>query len=269
MTSKAYGKYLKVLSLVSQEEAQYRLNLLLSFLCVIFPLLAIVLLWNTVYEGVELIEGFTLSMMITYYILAALIGDFVAVVPWMDITSDVRNGTLSNHLLRPINYRIYNFCVKMASNASYSFIVLGLIIAFILLFARDHFLLPGWGYFFLFLVSLCFSIILGFQITYLLSLSAFWTKENTGLLYFTNFCIPILAGSILPLDLFPAVIYDVLHYLPFAYLVYFPISIFLEKVSLIDIGRGLIIQGMWIVVAHFVGEWIWRMGIREYEAVGI
>jgi ABC-2 type transport system permease protein len=262
-----YRKYLKVLSIVSQEGAQYRLNYLLSFLCVIFPLLAIVLLWNTVYGEVELVKGYTKSMMVTYYILAALVGDLVAVVLWMDITSDIRDGTLSNYLLRPINYRVYNFCVKMASNASYSLIVLGVIVVFIFLFARNLFL-PNLGYFFLFLLSLCFSIILGFEITYLFSLSAFWTKENTGLSYCTNFFIPILMGSILPLDLFPTTIYKIVGYLPFKYLLYFPINIFLEKVSLTEIGYGFIIQAMWIGVAYFVGEWIWRMGIKKYSAVG-
>lgn len=67
-----HRKYLKVLSIVTKEGVQYRLNYLLSFLCVVFPLLAIVLLWNTVYVEVELVKGYTKSMMITYYILAAL-----------------------------------------------------------------------------------------------------------------------------------------------------------------------------------------------------
>lgn len=262
-----YRKYLKVLSVVSQEGAQYRLNYLLSFLCVIFPLLAIVLLWNTVYREVELVKGYTKSMMVTYYILAALVGDLVAVVLWMDITSDIRDGTLSNYLLRPINYRVYNFCVKMASNISYSLVVLGVIIVFTLLFARDFFL-PNLSYLFLFLIALCLSIILGFEITYLFSLSAFWTKENTGLSYCTDFFLPLLMGSIVPLDLFPTFIYRMVEYLPFKYLLYFPINIFLEKVSLKEICYGFIMQVMWIVVAHFIGEWIWQRGIKKYVAAG-
>lgn len=264
---KMYRKYLKVLSIVSQEGAQYRLNYLLSFLCVIFPLLAIVLLWNTVYSEVEVVKGYTKSMMVTYYVLAALIGDLVAVVLWMDITSDIRDGTLSNYLLRPINYRIYNFCVKMAANAGYSLIALGVIIVFIYLFARDFFL-PNLSYLFMFLIALCFSIVLGFEITYFLSLSAFWIKENTSLFYCTNFLIPILMGSILPLDLFPLPIYKIVEYLPFKCLLYFPINIFLEKLSLKEISFGFILQIMWILISHFAGDWIWQRGIRRYSAVG-
>lgn len=155
----------------------------------------------------------------------------------------------------------------MASSASYSLIVLGVIIVFILLFARDLFL-PTLSHFLLFLLSLSLSIVLGFEITYIFSLSAFWIKENTGLSYCIDFFIPILMGSILPLDLFPPVIYKVVEYLPFKYLLYFPINIFLEKVTFKEIGYGFIMQAIWIVVAYFVGEWIWRMGIKKYSAVG-
>lgn len=75
--------------MVFQEDMQYRADYIVSFLCVLFPLIAILLLWRTIFYEVEMIKGYTAAMMITYYVLAAFLGDFVHPVVWMDIASDI------------------------------------------------------------------------------------------------------------------------------------------------------------------------------------
>lgn len=261
-------KYLRVISLANQEGMQYRLNYTISFLVVAFPLLISILLWKTVYIDMEVLENYTRSMMITYYILAAFIGDFVAVVVWWEITSDIRNGTLSNFLLRPIDYRSYYFSViKIGANLGYSLVVAIIIGIFVGVFFKSIYI-PDLLHFLLFIISFVLSIILSFNITYSLSLTAFWTKENRGLMCVVNFAIPLFMGSLLPLDLFPDFFFNLMKFLPFQYLLYFPINIFLERIDINGVIFGFIIQVIWIAIMYFVGEFVWSRGIKKYEAVG-
>ena len=263
-----HRKYLKVLSMVYQEGAQYRLNYVLDFLCVMFPLLAVVFLWRTIFRDVQLVGGFTESMMITYYILVALLTDFVSPVIWWDITEDIREGTLSEYLLRPISYRWYQFFVKIGIHLGYSLVVLIVVAGFILLFAIDFYFPVNLLHIPLFLVSVGMSVVLGEAICYLFSLSAFWLEEDTGVTYVLNYLVPILMGALIPLALLPEFIQEVVRFLPFQYLLYFPINIFLERVTISEIGYGLLMQLLWIGVIYLLGAWVWRRGCRRYTARG-
>lgn len=262
-----HRKYLKVMSMVYQEGAQYRLNFLLSFLCVIFPLLAMVFLWRTIFRG-QALAGFTESTMITYYILVALLNDFVSPAMWMDITNDIRQGTLSNYLLRPINYRWYQFSTQVGTNLGYSLVVLAVVAGFTFLFAVDFHFPDNPLFLLLFLVAAGLSVVLGAGMTYLFSLSAFWLDEGTGLDYVLQYLVPFLMGGLIPLVLLPQWAYQVVSFLPFKYSLYFPVSIFLERLAVSDVARGLLMQVLWIGVVYFLGSWVWRRGCRSYTARG-
>jgi len=263
-----FRKYLKVVSIVYQEGAQYRLNYVLSFLCVIFPLLAVVFLWRTIFQDIQVIAGFTVSMMVTYYVMVALLTDFVSPYMDIDITEDIREGTLSKHLLRPISYRWYQFFEKMGTQLGYSLVVLLVVAGFILLFAVDFHFPTNPLYIALFLVSVGLSIILGTGLDYLFCLSAFWLEEDTGPNYVLNYLVPILMGALFPLALLPDFVYHVVRFLPFKYLLYFPINIFLERVTLSEIGYGILMQILWIGAVYLLGAWVWRRGCQKYTARG-
>jgi len=263
-----FRKYLKVVSVVYQEGAQYRLNYLVSFLCVIFPLLAVVFLWRTIFQDIQVIEGFTVSMMVTYYVMVALLTNFVSPVIWAAMTEEIRDGTLSNYLLRPISYRWYRFFSEIGINIGYSLVVLSVIVGFILLFAVDFHFPTNPLYIALFLVSVGLSFVLGAVLTYLHSLSAFWLEEDTGPNYVLYYLVPILMGALIPLALLPDFVYHVVRFLPFKYLLYFPINIFLERVTLSEIGYGILMQILWIGAIYLLGAWVWRRGCQRYTARG-
>ncbi|MCI2426128.1 ABC-2 family transporter protein [Candidatus Acetothermia bacterium] len=263
-----FRKYLKVVSMTYQEGAQYRLNYLLSFLCVIFPLLAVVFLWRIIFRDIQMIGGFTESMMITYYVLVALLTDFVSPGIWFHITEDIREGTLSKHLLRPISHRWYHFSEKIGVNLGYLLIALIVIAGFILLFAVDFYFPANLLYILLFLVSVGLSMVLATGLTYLFCLSAFWLEEVTGLYYVLDYLVLILSGALIPLALLPEFVYQIASFLPFKYLLYFPIEIFLERITLSEIGHGLLMQILWIGAIYLLTTWVWRRGCQRYTARG-
>jgi ABC-2 type transport system permease protein len=71
-----------------------------------------------------------------------------------------------------------------------------------------------------------------------------------------------------PLPLMPKVIQDIAQYLPFQLLLYFPIQLILGKLSADQIVMGYVMAGVWLVLAAFLFNIVWRNGVKRYSAVG-
>lgn len=261
-------KYLKVISLVIQEDIQYRINFITSFLCVIFPLFAIVLLWKTVYQEVNIIGGYDKSLMVSYYIISALIGDFICIAIWYNIKSDILEGSLSNFLIKPINYRLYNLSLRIGTNFVCSIFNFSIIVIFSLFFLKLIFF-PQPIFLLLFFITFIFSFILSFELTFVISISSFWLKENEGLNAFIGVIIPVLIGSVVPLNLFPNFIVQISNFLPFKYILFVPVNVYLMQYSIGEILTYMLIQVFWIVIIHLLGNWVWSYGLKKYESVGV
>ncbi|MGB9607849.1 MAG: ABC transporter permease [bacterium] len=261
-------KYLRVISNVVQESAAYRLNHFLSFLCVAVPLLAIIFLWRTIYSYVSNIKGYNESMMITYYLLSTWLADLTGVTLLWEITSDIKDGNLSVFLLRPMSYQLYQLSTRIGANLPYSLIGAGIIVLFAIFLARDAFFPSNLLLIPLFLFTAFLSFLLAFQFSYLLSLSAFWLEESSAIQLFLEILMLFLSGALLPLNLFPTSIYKILTNLPFQYLLYFPINIYLGKLDFGEISKGITMEVVWIIILQVLIFLFWRRGIRRYSAVG-
>ena len=261
-------KYLRVISNVIQESSAYRLNHFLSFLCVAVPLIAIIFLWRTIYAGVSTIKGYSESMMITYYLLSTWLADLTGITLLWEITSDIKDGNLSVYLLRPMSYQLYQLSAKLGVSLPYSLIGAGIIIIFVISFARDFFIPSNLLSIPLFLLTAFLGALLAFQFSYLLSLSAFWLEESSAIQLFVEIFTLLLSGALFPLNLFPTLIYKMMEKLPFQYLIYFPINIYLGRVRGVEIAKGMILEIAWIIILQALIALIWRRGVRRYSAVG-
>ena len=71
-----------------------------------------------------------------------------------------------------------------------------------------------------------------------------------------------------PLNILPPTVGEFLSYTPFPYLLFFPVSIYLNQVTGPALYRGLLIQAFWIGVAFLLAKMVWHRGIKKYGAVG-
>jgi ABC-2 type transport system permease protein len=60
----------------------------------------------------------------------------------------------------------------------------------------------------------------------------------------------------------------VLQFSPFPYQLYFPVSIYMGKVTGAELARGFLLQIFWVVAAFGFARLLWNRGIRKYSAVG-
>ena len=55
---------------------------------------------------------------------------------------------------------------------------------------------------------------------------------------------------------------------PFPYMVYFPVRIFLEKVSAAEAARMIGMEALWLAAVFAAAMTVWRRGVRRYSGVG-
>jgi ABC-2 type transport system permease protein len=264
-------KYLHVLNIGIQNQLVYRVNFLFRACFGLLPLIATLSLWRTVYEGKTTAEvaGYTLAQMVSYYLIVTLVDMLTAVNEddWQ-IAADIRDGAISQFLVKPIDYLRYRFCLFLAGRAIYTavaFLPVGLFISF----QRQYFVAPpDWATFGWFALSVVMTALLQFFMSYAMALLAFWVLEVSTFIFILFAFEYIAGGHLFPLDILPPALLKVLSFTPFPYQLYFPVSIYVGKSTGAALYQGLAMQLFWVVAAYLFARFMWARGIRKYSAVG-
>ncbi|HET6369594.1 MAG TPA: ABC-2 family transporter protein [Nitrospiria bacterium] len=259
-------KYWTVFWVNWQNALQYRGPTFIYILGNILRVSVLIYLWNAIYRSNGRLGAYTLPDLITYYLLQLMINSLVlSYVSW-EIVDQIREGAFSNFLVRPINYLHYWFTANLSGKLfeGAMILVVGGVLSFILI---DYVTLPARvETLFLFALSLLLGGILAFEFDFAIGLLAFWLVQANAFKYMLQYIIFFFAGALLPLDLFPRAFQTVAHGLPFRYLVFFPIQIFLEKEP--HPAAGLLGALAWCAALYVCLRFALRRGIARYEAVG-
>lgn len=265
-------KYWHVINIGIQNSLTYRINFLFRVVFGFVPLLATIYLWRAIFRGKpagDSVADFTLVQMISYYLVVTIVDAFTAVSEddWQ-IAADIKDGNISQFLLKPINYLTYRLCLFFSGRLIYlavSALPLGLFIFYM----RKYFVLPPdaatFGYF---VISMMMTALLQFFTSYAMAMLAFWVLEVSTFIFILYAFEYIASGHLFPLDILPPALAKVLMYTPFPYQMYFPVSIYMGKITGNALAQGLIIQALWVGAAYLIAQLAWHRGIRKYAAVG-
>jgi ABC-2 type transport system permease protein len=265
-------KYLHVLSIGVQNTLVYRANFLFRAAFGLIPLAGTLFVWRAIYAGKgpdALVGDYTLRQMISYYLLVTLVDAFTAVAEddWQ-IAADIKDGNVSQFLLKPVDYLRYRLCLYVSGRAIYTTFALIPVVLFIV-GHREYFVPPpDAGTAVLALGSTVLAGLLQFFIAYSVAMLAFWVLDVSTFI-FTQFAFEYVAsGHLFPLDILPAWLLQLVQLTPYPYLLYFPVGVALGRIQGPDLWRGLLLQGAWVVAGYVVARFLWRRGLRKYTAVG-
>ncbi len=265
-------KYRHVINIGIQNTLVYRFNFLFRAAFGLIPLTATIFLWRAVFEGRQdssTVATYTLTEMISYYLIVTIVDALTAVTDddWQ-IAADIREGTISQFLLKPIDYLYYRLCLFFAGRIIYC-VVAVFPVALFILYLWKYFVLPADGVTLgCFVVSVGLTALLQFLISFTMAMLAFWVLEVSTFI-FILFALEYAAGGhLFPLDILPPVISQVLYLTPFPYQMFFPVSVYLGKTTGAALGQGLILQALWVIAMYGLARYIWRRGIRKYAAYG-
>jgi ABC-2 type transport system permease protein len=271
-TNSAMKKYWHVISVGIQNNLTYRFNFLARAVFGLIPLIAILYVWRKIYVGKggdANVGTYSLAGMISYYLLITVVDALTAVNEddWQ-IATDIKDGNISQFLLKPIDYLWFRLCLFLSGRVTYVAVAAAPLTLFIL-YLHQYFVLPtSWAAFGCFLLSIILTALLQFFMSYTMAMLAFWVLEVSTFIFILFAFEYLASGHLFPLDILPPGLARVLNYTPFPYQLYFPVSIYMGKTTGADLIRGLLIQSLWVLAAYGLARFAWRRGIKRYSAFG-
>lgn len=264
-------KYITIFKLTWIERMAYRVNFFMEVLSGIFTSLIVILLWMAIYRssGQQIIGGYSLREMVTYILGGGLINSFILSTAENPETSqNIQDGTLSTFLIKPLNPYFVWFTRDLGTKAFYFFLgLIGYLV--VALFFRDYLLgVISFRHLFLFILALILSSLLQFFLFEALSLLSFWVENTYGLRFTMRVIMEVVGGAIIPLSFFPEFLQKIFELLPFPFMIYLPMKIYLGKITLPEVWIEFLKEVAWVMVLSILNLIIWKKGIRQYVAMG-
>ncbi|HEU5069237.1 MAG TPA: ABC-2 family transporter protein [Verrucomicrobiae bacterium] len=256
-----------------QNNLAYRVNFLARSLFGLIPLTAMLYLWRTIYTGKggagATISGYTLAEMLSYYLIVQLVDALTAVNEddWA-IAADIKDGNISQFLLKPLDYLWYRLSLFLAGRLTYLGVAAIPLALFIFWFRQYFVLPPTWSQFGWFGLSVGLTALLQFLTSYAMAMLAFWVLEVSTFIFILYAFEYLASGHLFPLDILPPGLQHAMYYTPFPYQLYFPVSVYMGKTTGPALYQGLGMQFLWVMLAYGAARFAWARGIRKYSAVG-
>ncbi len=263
------NKYLHIFSISLQNEFTYRINFILWRVRNLLKIVMTYFLWQGVFTATTNAFGYSADQMTTYVLMVLIVTAMVFSAPSSEIGGEIVSGDLSNYLVKPMNYLRYWFTRDLASKLlNLLFVCLELSILW--LFLKPHFEIRI-GFFEMlgFIAAVFIGTLLYFFFQLTTRFVGFWAPENIwGVSFLVFLFTDLLGGTIFPLDILPPAAQFVLSLTPFPYFVYYPIAIFVGKITGFAIIEVLIRGLIWVGLMSIIARFFWRKGLQSYSAVG-
>lgn len=180
-----------------------------------------------------------------------------------DISNSIKDGSISNVLLKPVDPIIYYFSRMSGTRVvHYGYSFLYLLVGFYMSSNKNVWLL-GWSG-----LSVILGIFISMGLNTIVSAMTWWTTQADGIRNtFVHFG-RVMGGLWLPLNYFPGIWRGVVINGPYASQGYLPVAIFQQ--GLTDENKMAMVSSfVWVILITIFSRWFWQKGVKHYEAVGI
>lgn len=246
----------------------YRLHYFVSLFSVPVNVLIYYFLWKAIftYSGETIIRGYTLPEIVTYYVIAMLVGfiTYSEVDEWMEF--EVVHGKLVSVLMNPIGYFAWMAYQTIGMNL---FGIIVEIIPIMIIGLLIGLQAPSLMYLGFFIISVAIAAALYHLFAYMTGLAAFWLKRIRGIRRSRRVIIAFLSGSLIPLTFFPAGVQKAFMYLPFSNMRFSPVQIYLGKFTITQTLISLLVGIVWIVILYQFTKIIWKKAFKKFSGAGV
>ncbi len=263
-------KYLALIKTEIQRNFTYRANILTWRLSDLMQVLVQILIWSVVFEKAQVVQGYSYREMMTYVIIGTAFTFFTYNFGFENlIANHIQLGQLSNFISKPVSYIKYIVALSLGRIfiALSMSVVINLSLIFIfhdrLIFYADA---AKWLLIFLMLLMAYFIQLF---LTILVGFVAFWTTDIGGVFYSLTVLSRFMSGTYFPINLLPAAFVNFSLALPFVYTFYYPVQLYLGKISLLQGITGLGLEAVWLFALYFAVRFVWKIGLKKYESLGI
>jgi ABC-2 type transport system permease protein len=247
------------------EAVAYRAELVVWMLTTTMPLVMLALWTAVAREGK--FGRFGADDFVAYYLAALIVRTLTSCWVVWQMNEEIRSGSLSLRLLRPLHPFLSYAAQHLAAVPLRA--VIAVPVAAILLFAAggDH--VPHDP---LVLCAVPLTLAGAWLITFLsmtiLGSLAMLIERSLAIWEIWMGVFAVLSGYLVPLELLPRWIASVADYLPFRYMLGFPVEVLTGMADRAATLHGLGVQALMIAVLFVASTQVWRVGVKRFEAYG-
>lgn len=225
-------------------------------------------LWRTIYSanGDAVIASYTVSGMVTYYFITALIYQ-IEPSDALYLGDNIWTGDFTNDLIKPWKTQLINFIYTTGEIGFRVFLYIPFLF-FIYLTAHSYILLPTVPNLLFFLVTLFLIFFLMLTLQMVVQVLTFFFGDqdaNAGLI---TYLIVFVGGGIVPLALLPEKIKSIVDVLPFRFIFNEPANIFLGRISPNAVLYDWLQIILWIASLYLLFNVLYKQGLKKYTGIG-
>ena len=224
-------------------------------------------IWKAIFAHSARIEGFDFSQILTYIAVGWVIRSFYFNNIDQDMAQQVMEGKLAMDLIKPVNTQSM-YVAQAFGEALFRLLLLTAPAAVVLLLVYPLRRPASLAHFAGFFTSVVLSFFIVAGINFAVGTLAIRLKSILGLLRAKYFLLELFSGLLLPISFFPHAAQRLLAAMPFQYISYVPVLIYLGKISGAGIWTALGLQLFWVVALLLVGDMMWRWSSRKITIQG-
>lgn len=245
------------------EMVAYRAEMVVWILTSTLPLVMLAL-WNTAAADGPL-QGYSQIDFARYFTVTLVVRQLTATWLVWELNYEVRTGSLSPLLLRPMHPLVFNAAETLAA-VPFRMVVLLPIVGALLLWRPEIAFTPSASQLLLGCISVVLAFMLAWSVQAIFGMLAFWFEQSLGLYNLWLVGIALLGGYVIPLSLLPPKVTELGRWLPFHASLGAPVEIFIGTAPYPE--ATVLAQAAWVAVCALGAGLMWRRGIRRYGAVG-
>lgn len=213
------------------------------------------------------VAGFTQAEFVTYALLVHIVRPLVFLFKYRVMANEIMNGGFSLVLTLPVAVGWYYYARSWGERFFGLLCGLGEVV-FLQWVFDARLVWPDSGTtIFLFVIMLLVAHILSEILAFLLSSVAFWTGEANSPRFLYDWIAEFMAGLYFPLWLLSPLTFAIIASFPFIYFLYQPLLIWIHPTGLgWTMWCALLV---WMSLGIGFTLWIYRRGLRHYDAPGI
>lgn len=267
----ALNKYKQIFKISFAQDFAYKTSFIMWRVRNVLQLFLVFFLWDAIFLGRETeIFGYDKTRILTYVFALLIIKALVLSAKATSVAVEISEGKLSFFLLKPINYFKYWLTRDLSSKfLNLSFALFETFILFLIL-KPPFFLQTNIVSLLSFVVAILLAIFIYFVIIFIVSFLPFWAPEVSwgGHFLVTVVLVEFLSGALFPLDVLPVNLQNILNLTPFPYLIFFPLQVYLGKITGGALFKGMFVGVFWAIFLYWVMNKLWKKGLKVYEGHG-
>jgi len=251
-----------------QKRMQYRVANLAGLTTNFFFLLVQIFVYTAFYAARTGPQPLNLDEIITYFVLCQV--SFMLMPFWgtrSEITSAIKGGDVVLQLTKPVDFQAYWFADECGRAYYYLFMrgvptfLISLVFFKVAIPQQPTVLIA-------FAISMTLAIFMSAAITITIFSSAFWTLDTAGISGTFYSIITFFSGMLVPIALWPEWLAHIARWLPFEGLIDVPFSIYLGKITGLEVWIAIGKQVVWNFFFLALGRLLLSRGFSRLVVQG-